>query len=254
MIRKLFDRFNAKTENGVPKGLGVTELPKTIYQDKQLFKSSDFKNIVNDIFQPRIHEFGFKGKDFIYFRENSVYTETVFFWTFKYGGAIAIDLFVKFKNIRYPDEKKILSAKEIRSNNTDFQSRLSPNGEQNKQGQSVWFWIYEDTIEKNKKIVEDIWRIFSIRGIEYFENFINHKNYIEQITTKNYQDFPGFFMPKLVGRHQKGLIYFLFEYWRQIGDKKKSIEFAKLGLTELTNESDGSYLAVFKNYLQTVPD
>ena len=248
MHKRLFSIFTPPDREAIPKGLGVSDL--AFYRGETHFKSSDFKNIVNDIFLPKIQELGFKGKDFTYVRENSIYTEVVFFWTFKYGGAIGVDLLIKFKNIHYPDHKKNLKAREIRSTNAEFHQRLSPNGELNKQGQNIWFWVFENTVGRNNRIVEDIWRVFSIRGVEYFNNFKDHKAYIEQITTNNYKSFPDFHLTNLVGRHEKGTIYFLFEYWRQSGEITKALEFAKLGLTALKNEKDCPFSTIFKKYLE----
>lgn len=249
MFKKLIDIFKGDNDNNIPKGLGVTELPMKIYQGKQPIKSSDFKNIVNEIFLPRIHEIGFKGKDFYFYRECPTYTEAIFFWTYKTGGAIQVDLLVKFKNINYPDNKNV-KAKEIRPDNAEFQKRLSPNSEKNENGQNVWFWIYEDSLAKNTAIVEDIWRIFSIRGLNYFKQFENHQNYIQQVTYINYADFPDFYINRFFGRHEAGIIFFLFDYWRQQGNKLRTEEFVKHGYDKLKNETDNIYLAKFKDYLE----
>jgi len=249
MFKKLIDILKGDNDNNIPKGLGVTELPMKIYQGKQPIKSSDFKNIVNEIFLPKIIEIGFKGKDFYFYREGPTYTEAIFFWTYKTGGAIQVDLLVKFKNINYPDNKS-LKSKEIRPDNAEFQRRLSPNSEMNISGSDVWFWVFEDTIEKNEKLAGDIWRVFSHNGLNYFKQFENHQDYIGQITNKNYADFPDFFINKFFGRNETGIIFFLFEYWRKQGNKLRTAEFAKLGFDKFKNETDNIYLAKFKDYLE----
>jgi len=249
MFKKLINKFKGDNDNTILKGLGVTELPMKIYQGKQPIKSSDFKIIVNEIFLPRIHEIGFKGKDFYFYRECPTYTEAIFFWTYQTGGAIQVDLLVKFKNISYPDNKD-LKVREIKSQNAEFHKRLSPNGEKDKRGQDVWFWIFEDSLDKNKAIVEDIWRIFSIRGLNYFKQFENHQNYIQQVTYKNYKDFPDFQINRFFGRHEAGIIFFLFDYWRQQGHKLRTEEFAKLGFEKLKNETEYIYLSKFNDYLE----
>jgi hypothetical protein len=248
MFKKLIDIFKGDNDNTIPKGLGVTELPMKIYQGKQPIKSSDFKNIVNEIFLPKIQEVGFKGKDFYFYREYPTHIEAIFFWTYKTGGAIQVDLLVKFKNINYPDNSKS-KTKEIRPDNSEFQKRLSPNNEKNKNGQNVWFWVFEDSIEKNRTIVEDIWRVFSERGLNYLKRFENSQDYIGQITTKNYSDFPDFFINKFFGRHESGIIFFLFEYWLQQDNEIKAKEFAELGFDLLKSNQEDLYFKEFKNYL-----
>jgi hypothetical protein len=250
MINKLPEFFKGKKNNSISKGLGVTELPLSIYQGKQPIKSSDFKNIISDIFLPKIQELGFKGKDFVYYRENKTYTEVVFFWTYKTGGAIQIDLLIKFNDIHYPDEEKLLKTKDIRPINADFQKRLSPNEEKNKHGQDVWFWIFQNSIDKNIEVVEDIWRVFSIRGIEYFGQFVNHIDYIKEITTMNYVDFPDFQLQRFFGRFERGILFFLFDYWRKMDNGQKAIEFAKIGYDKLKNEKENIYFKEFNGYLK----
>ncbi len=249
MFKKLIDIFKGDNDNTIPKGLGVNELPMKIYQGKQPIKSSDFKNLVNEIFLPRIHEIGFKGKDFYFYRECPKYTEAIFFWTYKTGGAIQVDLLVKFKGINYPDEKRMMG-NEIRPDNAEFQKRLSPNNDKDKNGQNIWFWIFEETTEKNIRLAEDIWRVFSHSGLNYFKQFENHQEYIQQVTNKNYADFPDFYINKFFGRNEAGIIFFLFDYWRQQGDRLKADEFAKLGFDKLKNETDNIYLSKFKDYLE----
>jgi hypothetical protein len=224
-------------------------LPLKIYQGKQPLKSSDFKNIVNEIFLPKIHEMGFKGQNFYFYKEYQTYTQVVFFWTYRAGGAIQVDLLVKFKNINYPDNTKS-KTKEIRPDNAEFAKRLSPNGEKDKSGLNVWFWIFEDDIEKNKKIVEDIWRLFLLRGVDYFKQFENAQDYIGQITDKNYANCPDFLTNKLFGRREVGIIFFLFDYWRQTGNRLKASEFATLGYNKFKNKPDNIYLNEFKDYLE----
>jgi hypothetical protein len=138
----------------------------------------------------------------------------------------------------------------IRPENAEFQKRLSPNNELNKNGQNVWFWVFAHNKEDNILIVEDIWRVFSIRGLKYFMNFKKHQSYIEKISIKNYLDFPDFFVQRFFGRHEAGIIYFLFIYWRQLKNSKKATEFAKLGVKKLDN-SLPIYVNEFESYLKT---
>lgn len=229
MLNKIFGIFKGNNKNKIQKGLGVTDLPYKVYSGKQPIKSSDFKNIINGIFLPKVQSLGFKGKDFYFYRQNETYTEAIFFWTYTTGGAIQVDLLVKFNSIRYPNEKEPVKPQNIRPANAEFLRRLSPNGETDKNGQAVWFWIFEEHPEDNERIAEDIWRVFSIRGIEYFEQFKNHQQYLKHVTPKNCLDFPDFFVQRTFGRYEAGIIYFLFSYWQQMQNTKLATEFAKLG-------------------------
>ncbi|MGI8600504.1 MAG: hypothetical protein ACR2KB_14730 [Chitinophagaceae bacterium] len=249
MIKKLRNILKGGNGNEMPIGLGVGELPNKIYHGKQPIKSSDFKQIINNIFLPQIQSLGFTGKDFYFFRHNEDYTEVIYPWTYKTGGAIQVDLLVKINKISYPDDKEAIKPGNIKPENAEFQWRLSPNEGKNKNGQHVWYWIFEKEYSDNLKIAEDIWRLFSIKGVEYFNRFKNHQLYISQITIDNYLDFPDFFIQRFFGRHEAGIIYFLFDYWRQFQDEKRAAVFAKLGLTKLNNEEHHQYLTVFKNYL-----
>lgn len=224
-----------------PKGLGVADLPYQVYQGKQPIKSADFKDIVNQIFLPKIHELGFKGKDFYFYRENKTYTEVVFFWVHKTGGAIQVDLLVRFHTINYPGEKP---ANKIRPETAEFQRRLSPHLDKN-----TWFWIFAKDLNDNVRIVEDIWRLFSIRGIKYLKQFENHSQYIKKITPNNYSDYPDFFIQHFFGRHEEGVIYFLFAYWQQQQNKERATVFARLGMNKPYNEP---YVDDYRRYLESI--
>lgn len=252
MLNKIKNIFKNNKSDTIPNGLGVTELPMEIYQGKQPIKSSDFKKIVNEIFLPKIHEMGFKGKDFYFYRESPTHIQAVFFWTYKTGGAIQVDLLVKFKNINYLNCKETGKIKDIRPETAEFFKRLSPNNEDKDFLPDAWFWLFQDTLEENKSIVEDIWRVFSIRGLEYFHRFENHKNYINQITTENYSDFKDFQIQNYAYRNKIEIIFFLFDYWRQAGDKTKALEFAKEGYNKLRDNSENIYLKTFTEYIDTI--
>src|ERR1700693_8899 len=120
MFDKIVNILRGDKREPFKKGLGVTELPKTIYTEKHSIKSSEFKEFVNEIFLPKIQELGFKGKDFFYYRQNEIYTEAIFFWTYKTGGAIQVDLLVKFNNIVNPTLDKPIKSKDIRPENSEF--------------------------------------------------------------------------------------------------------------------------------------
>jgi len=241
--------LNRDLNQNIPKGLGTTELPMSVYQRKQPIKSSDFKNIVNTIFKPKIYENGFKGKDFFFYKENPIYTQAVFFWTYKTGGAIQVDLLVKFNGNIYPNER-LIKSKEIKPTNAEFQKRLSPNGEKSKENEDVWFWVLQNNVNENIKVAEDIWRVFSIRGVDWFKKFENHKKHLGQVTVKNYLEFPDFFINRFFGRDNTGILYFLFSYWLKMDDKIRAIEFAKEGFEMLKSQTDNVYYIEFKEFLE----
>jgi hypothetical protein len=239
MLRKILDLVSTNKIK-LSKGLGTPNLPKEVYKGEQPVTSNDFKLIVNQYFLPKIYEIGFHGKDFLFYRENKDYTEIIFFWTYKTGGAIQVDLAVKFNNIIYPDQEVQIKTKHLRPENCEFHKRLSPEGE------NVWFWIFKNNSTDNIEVVNDIWRLFSLNGVEYFNKFKNHRLYIQQLDSQNILDFPDFQLTKFNGKYDKGIIYFLFDYWRQLNDKDRASKFAKIGLDKV---EEVFYLKIFSNYL-----
>jgi hypothetical protein len=240
MFKKIFDHINGSKNVKLPPDLGVLDLPNEVYRGKQPIKSNDFIKIVNEHFLPKIYEKGFKGKDFFFYRENEIYTEIVFFWTYKTGGAIQVDLCVKFNNINYPDSGTPIKSQQLRPENCELMKRLSPSG------QEKWFWIFQDNTNDNIKIVNDIWRLFSEIGVDYFKQFENHQSYLQQLDVKNFLDFSDFRITRHFGRFEKGIIFFLFEYWRQQGDKSRASMFAKVGMERV---EENSYLKIFDDYI-----
>ena len=236
MFKKLID-FLLKNKEIFPNGIGTTELPKNIFDGKQKTKSSDFKKYVNSYFKPQINELGFKGKDYIYYRENENYTEIITFWTYKVGGAIAVDLSVKFNNINYPDNTN--ESKEENYEEAEFHKRLSPNNNLNKHKQNIWWWIFEEEEKDNIKLIEDIKRTFIKRGIEFFEQFENHNEYIKKIDAKNYVNFPDFNITIYLKRKEYKILFFLMYYNLNINEKVKAKQFAIKGKKSLENENYG---------------
>lgn len=249
MLKKIINILKSKSSEIISDGLGMTDLPYKVYQGKQPIKSSDFKKILNKIFLPKIYELGFKGKDFYYYREYQFYTQAVFFWTYQTGGAIQVDLLVKFKGIDYPDNENY-NVKKVRPINSEFQKRLSPNNNKKFNGQEVWFWVFEDNLEMNVQIVEDIWRVFLHKGINYFNNFENTEKYLEEIKFDNYFNFPDFKLCIVFGRGELGIVFFLFRYWEKVGNEKKMKEFAEIGYKLSQKKQNFLYLSKFEEYLK----
>lgn len=247
MLNNIINIFSNLT-----KGLGVVELPKSVYTEKQPITSADFKKFVNEIFLPKIQAMGFKGKDFYYYRENKIYTEAIFFWTHRVGGAVQVDLLVKFNNIKNPTIEKLIKPQNIRPVNADFFYRLSENkAEKNSLFKfNTWFWIFKEKDEDNKKVVNDIWRVFSNQGLSFFERFKNHEEYIGKINRKNYLDFPDFQLQRFLGTYELGILYFLFEYWLQSENREKANEFAKIALEKSNDNTNELYSNIFNEYLK----
>ncbi|UAY53138.1 DUF4304 domain-containing protein [Ferruginibacter albus] len=204
---------------------------------------------MNEIFLPRIQKLGFKGKDFFYYKQNEIYTEVIFFWTYKTGGAIQVDLLVKFNTIVDPTLDDPVTTKDIRPENADFFYRLSESSKKTKLIPDTWFWIFKTEDDENKKLVDDIWRVFSNKGMDFFNKFKNHQEYITQINRTNYLGFPDFQLQRYFGKFELGILYFLFEYWRQLGNNEKAIEFAVTALKKSTSETDKKYISAFEKYL-----
>jgi len=241
-------KFFKGTKVNYNKGLGVPDLPLSVYKGNQPIKSVDFKKIVNEFFLPKVKEIGFKGKDFTYSKEREGYTEIINFWTYKTGGAIQVDLLIKFENIDYLDrEIDVKASKNLKTNDCEFQKRLSPLINLSKQ--DTWFWIFNESYEENIKLVKDIWQVFEECGVNYFKRFENLGNYIKDINSKNYLEFPDFFLNRLYGRGEAGILFFLFNYWSRIGVVEKALEFARVGLKEMTSSEYDNYRKEFNEYI-----
>ncbi len=226
----------------------MTELPKSIYQGKQSITSKDFKVYVNEHFATKINALGFKGRDFNYYRAQKDYIECVNFWTYKVGGAIQVDLMIKFKGVQYPDEENEIKPRFVKQENSEFIRRLSPH-KISDNNINVWFWLFNKESEKNIEIVNDIWRLFESCGIDFFNEFQNHQEYIGKVETENYMNFPDFYTKRISGHFEIGVVYFLFRYWEKYGDKSKAIEFAKKGIEIATSKEDLNYETEFKEYI-----
>ncbi len=240
--------FKIKPSSKYPIGLGTSDLPNSIYQGKQPITSKEFKSFVNKYFKPKINSKGFKGRDFYFYRTNKEYTEAIFFWTYRAGGAIQVDLMVKFNDIKYPNNDKVIKPNNIRPENAEFLRRLSPFEVQNNDIQ-VWFWIFKKRKKENKRIINDIWCLFETCGLDYFNHFKNHKKYIENIGINNFSEFPDFYIQKFFGRYIIGIVYFLFKYWLKFNDRQKAKVFAMKGIEIAKVRGDLNYKIEFEKYM-----
>jgi hypothetical protein len=222
-------------------GLGIKELPPSFYTREKHIKSEDFKRLVTEHFASKIRELGFKGKDFMYYRENKVYTEIVFFWTYRTGGAIQVDLLIKFNDVLYPPEFLKIKIHKLRSEHCEFWKKLSPINS------TGWFWVFQDTIEENIPFVNDIWNTFEKFGIPYFNNFQNHRDYISKLSFKNVHEIEEFTISHLSKGGETSVLYFLMTYWDQQNDKQKALHYAKTGIAK--NYTDDIYQPFFENYI-----
>jgi len=241
--------FKSKTSTQYPIGIGISELPKSIYQGKQPLTSKEFKVLVNEHFAPKIKSLGFKGRDFNYYREQDEYIECVNFWTYKLGGAIQIDLMIKFKGIIYPNEHKEIKPSEVKQENAEFLRRLSPLKIKNNT-LNVWFWIFKKEPQENIKIINDIWLLFQTCGNDFFNEFENHKIYVSKVKSHDYMSFPDFYTKRISGHFEIGVVYFLFRYWEKFGDGSKAKDFAHKGLELANGLNNVEYQSEFKQYLK----
>lgn len=250
MFRKLLSALSKKDNGRIPSGLGMVDLPGSFYSSKRSTTSATFKEYVNNVFGPQMQTLGFKGKDFYYYRKQKDYTEAIFFWTYRSGGAIQCDLMIKFDQISYPDRPPVKSS-DLRPDTADCSVRLSPNGEKQRNVQYAWFWIFADTPEENTKIAEDMWRVFSLRGLSWLDQFKNHKAYLEKMKPAECLDYPDF---HIVSYHRIAPLYFLFEYWRQAGEKEQAKAFAQFALNlrkkeDWPSDFGSEYLQIFQAYI-----
>lgn len=244
MLSRLKAIFSSSEVRQIPNGLGVPELPSNFVKGSETLSNNHLKNTINQFFLPKIKELGYQGKDFYFYKENTQHTQAVFFWLHRGGGAVQVDLLVKFNSIIYPSGSELAKDKPLRPANSEFQFRLSPNNKEKEFVPDNWFWLLTTTEQGLEMLVNDIWRVFEARGIPYFKQFENHQKLLSEINPKNFTQFPDFRIQNFILRNQLEILYFLHCYWKISGNSIKANEFASALKSLLKEEPNEEFQAL----------
>lgn len=123
--------------------------------------SKEFKKLVNIGLKPLLQNLGFEGKDYFYHRIRNGNIETILLGTSRYGKAICINAEIKESNGTVPTKQiEIEKLKSISPTKIGWK-RLSPDK------QDCWWW-FRPTEEENQKVFNEIYKLISTEGEEYF--------------------------------------------------------------------------------------
>jgi hypothetical protein len=244
MLKSTSELIREGYERIIPQGLGTPEMPKSLFLGKQPYCCNDFKLLLARHLTPRLEKYGFSGDSFHYFKEDSDFIYIVYFWGAQNGkgeeagGAVQVDLLVKYKHIHYSGERARIKMHKLRPENCEFQKRLCPNDKTDKFGQCRWFWIFGPDEESNIKVIDDIWRVLKIRGFEYFNQFNRHQELLDDITPENCTSYRDFQIQRHFGHKEIGIVYFLYRYWKNCNNHEKAEQFRAYAINSFQSEGD----------------
>ena len=208
---------------------------------KLKFYNKDFKKLVKAELEPKLQSIGFVGSDYHYYQELSSHINFIFLGLSKYGGAISIDSSIKFKppySLEYVDSLKTYPV------NCQSWKRLSPDDKDN-------WWTFRDTVEENKKVIEEMWALIQIVALPYFKSFESLSDFFSKIKISDLRTDKFYDKYRLSGRKIFGY-YSIMQYFLLAAQNDKAIEVAKMGLDEYTYNDDKNYIDEFKKVITTL--
>jgi len=202
-------------------------------------KSADFKKIVNSYFKPKIEAIGFKGKDNKFYKKCVGYTAIInFLRYYRYGQGFHVEMLIKLNDIKYPPYfKNFSSGRALKF--CEFSKQLAPINV------SHWVWPYDNNEENTKLLLDDVLKLLSTKGKEYFDQFKEVKKVLDKIKHSDgnswdryYSDigYPSRFRDFSIGDLHN--CYFLFAFYKNVNNKKLAVYYAEKGLDLIKNYAD----------------
>lgn len=238
---KLFKLFSSRKHKvSIRDQFPLSQVGKFRESNQKLsFYNKDFKKLVQTYLEPNLKSIDFEGENYIYYREFETHTFFILLGLSKYGGAISIDIGVKFKP---PYSKEIANIKEINPFRFESRKRLSPDQNDN-------WWAFKENEADNKKIIQEMWKLIQLVAIPYFnsfkslDQFFAEINILEFLTDKYYEKY-NFFGRKIFG------YYSLMQYYLRNNIKDKALKIAKAGFEECSFAEDEKYKKEFEDTIK----
>lgn len=193
--------------------------------------SADFKKLITKYFVPKLREQGWKGSGY-HFRKftDNHYIYILSFQPDKYGGECWVEVGVHLDFLRNVGGEEY-DLKKINCTWLDIRRRISPDNSDS------YTWKYQDTEDKNRKVLEDIWETFTTDGKDFFNQFKNFPCPFQDIEIsdidnrdENYQ-IKGLPLPPDVRT-----AWYLSQVFDYVGDKDKASRFADFGLSRIQGQ------------------
>ncbi len=213
--------------------------PHRVPRKNLVFKSGDFKQLLQENLTPRLNEAGFSGMHYRFMNEYSTHWEIISIGRSKYGGAISIDLGIKFKqpySIGEFDIHKIYLLAEAESH-----IRLSPDDNDN-------WWTYQDTKLENLRVIDEMWKLITIKGFRYFNKFKDLKAFMNTIQFHDIET-EKLYTKYFLSRYEIRVYFFLMRHYELNHGINKSLFLAKKGLESIKLDSDEVYRKAFEDKL-----
>jgi hypothetical protein len=205
---------------------------------KLVFYNKDFKVLVNKIIRPKLFDFGFKGNGYRYYREHDEHYDSISLGTSKYGGAICINVEIRFKKPYSIVEFDITKIPNLFDSEAEL--RLSPDKFDN-------WWHFKDTEDDNLKVINEMWKLLEIKGFPFFEKFNNLNAYFSKIKPSDISK-NSFFNDYGLIPYLPRVYYLLMVYNMLKGSKDQALRYAKRGLKSIKDTND-KYKIEFEKYI-----
>jgi len=208
-------------------------------QEKLVFQSKDFKQLIKSELEPKLKTIGFSALDNTFFRDKGSHFEIVFLGKTKWGGALSIDTAIKFKrplSIDDTDMKKLWPFQDCES----FE-RLSPDSSDN-------WWVFRDTREENIAVISEMWNLIQKVGLPYFKYFENLSSFLDKIEINDIPTERLYTKFKLI-RNEDRIYYSLVQNCILQQQFNKASILAKKALE--TKQIEDKYKEYFVQFLQS---
>lgn len=205
---------------------------------KLIYYNKDFKVLVNKIIRPKLIDLGFNGNGYRYYREHDEHYDSITFGTSKYGGAICINVEIRFKKPYSIVEFDITKIPNLFDSEAEL--RLSPDKFDN-------WWHFKDTEEDNNRVINEMWKLLEINGLPFFEKFNDLNAYFSKIKPSDVSKV-SFFNDFRLLPYLPRVYYLLMIYNIRQGNNDQALSYAKSGLKSIKDNND-KYKSEFERYI-----
>jgi len=198
-----------------------------------MISAADFKKHISKQLGHNMRNLGFRGSGFNYIMESENFIFTFGIQASQYGGNCCAEFGIQPKTIDYINGHK-LDFKKLKYFNCELRDRLA------RPGKGDMWWTYAKTEEKNVEIANDIFALFYSHAFPIFNAFQNEPDILDKIEASDLEN-----CYKSVGDKLHGItplfgdtrFAWVMMKYHEKKDIAKSIEFAKHGLSTLSEDS-----------------
>lgn len=197
-----------------------------------MITTAEFKKQVGKYLGESIRELGFKGSGFSYIKNSEYFIFTIGIQASQYGEMFCAEFGIQPKTV-VSNGFNLHDFKKIKYSDCELRTRITSNGKGDQ------WWSYNDNETENFKTVDEIIDLIKDRIIPIIENFEKNPLILNYIKISDFESFYSNIQKKIgfnIATTEVRFAWVLMKHFEN-SDLKKSLEFAKYGLSKLKDDN-----------------